>query len=71
MRILVINGVNLNMLGIREKHLYGEENYNSLKTKIKNFAKEKGVKVKLVQSNYEGKIVTAIQKAYNKFDKDY
>lgn len=68
MKILVINGPNLNMLGIREKEVYGNKDYKSLIKLIKNTAKEKSVKVKCFQSNYEGSIVTAIQKAYKKFD---
>lgn len=66
--ILVINGVNLNMVGIREKKLYGEQTYADLKKYIKNSAKECGVKVKLFQSNCEGEICSAIQKAYKKYD---
>ena len=68
MKILVINGPNLNMLGIREKAIYGDRDYKSLISLIKGKAKEKGVKVKCFQSNYEGAIVTAIQKAYKKYD---
>lgn len=68
MKILVINGPNLNMLGIREKEVYGNKDYKSLIKLIKSTAKEKSVKVKCFQSNYEGSIVTAIQKAYKKFD---
>lgn len=68
MKILVINGPNLNMLGIREKALYGDKSYPALIKLIKDNAKEKGVKVKCYQSNYEGAIVTEIQKAYKKFD---
>ena len=68
MKILVINGPNLNMLGIREKNLYGDKSYASLIKLIKSSAKEKKVKVKCFQSNYEGAIVTAIQKALGKFD---
>jgi len=68
MKILVINGVNLNMLGIREKNLYGDKDYKSLVKYVKKGAKERGVKVKCYQSNYEGDIVTIIQKAYNKYD---
>ena len=68
MKILVINGPNLNMLGIREKNIYGDKDYKSLVKLIKENAKSKGVKVKCVQSNHEGKIVTIIQKAYKKFD---
>ena len=68
MKILVINGPNINMLGIREKELYGEKSYSSLLKLIKNYAKEKGVKVDFYQSNCEGEIVTRIQKAFNKYD---
>ena len=68
MKILVINGVNLNMLGIREPSLYGKSTYKDLIKSIKNHAKSKGVKVKCFQSNMEGEICTAIQKAYNKYD---
>ena len=67
-RLLVINGVNLNMLGIRERELYGEKSFSALEKYIRECAKELGVKVALKQSNYEGKIVDFIQKAYGKFD---
>ena len=68
MRILVINGPNLNMLGIREKHLYGDKTYKALVKLIKESAKLRKIKVDCYQSNYEGDIVTEIQKAYNKYD---
>lgn len=68
MRILIINGPNLNMLGIREKRLYGDKTYKALKKLIKDSAKERNISVKCFQSNYEGAIVTKIQKAYQKFD---
>ncbi len=68
MKILVINGCNLNMLGIREKALYGELSYKALVRYIKSGAKDRGVKVALKQSNYEGELVTIIQKAYKKYD---
>ena len=68
MKILVINGVNLNMLGIREKDLYGEQDYKALTKYIKDSAKQLNIKVSLYQSNYEGDIVTKIQKARNKYD---
>ena len=68
MKILVINGPNLNMLGIREKHIYGQNDYASLVKKVKSYSKQKNVKVKCFQSNYEGEIVTVIQKAYRKYD---
>lgn len=68
MKILVINGVNLNMLGIREKSVYGDKSFKDLICFIKREAKAVNIKVKCYQSNYEGKIVTVIQKAYKKFD---
>ena len=68
MKILVINGVNLNMLGIRETGLYGKENYKTLVKSIKGYAKKLGVKVTCYQSNYEGDIVTKIQKALGRYD---
>ncbi|MBO4594257.1 MAG: 3-dehydroquinate dehydratase [Clostridia bacterium] len=68
MKILVINGANLNMLGVREPEIYGKDTYKTLVKFIKDGAKKEGVKVCFFQSNEEGKIVTAIQKAYKKFD---
>ena len=69
MKILVINGVNLNMLGVREPQIYGNKTYKALCTYIKAYAKQKGVKVSFFQSNCEGDLVTAIQKAYQKLRK--
>lgn len=68
MKILVINGPNLNMLGIREPGIYGSENYKTLIKTIKLFAKENKIKVKFYQSNHEGDLVDKIQSAYGKFD---
>lgn len=68
MKILVINGPNINMLGIREPDIYGENTYAQLCTMIEEHAKETNCKIKLFQSNYEGDIVTEIQKAYGTFD---
>ena len=68
MKILVINGPNLNMLGIREPDLYGKKDFAALEKFIEDSAKELDLEVKLFQSNYEGDIVTEIQKAYKKFD---
>ena len=68
MNILVINGPNLNMLGVRDKSIYGETSYSDLVKMIKEYAKEKNVKVKCVQSNYEGKIIEYIHKSIGKFD---
>ena len=68
MKILVINGVNLNMLGIREPNLYGKRDYKALVKEIKAHAKKIGVKVKCVQSNCEGRLVTYIQRALGRYD---
>ena len=68
MKILVINGPNINMLGIREKHIYGSETYEDLMNFCKESAKELGVEVSFFQSNHEGAIVDAIQEAYGKID---
>ena len=68
MKILVINGPNINMLGIREPNIYGRETYTDLVAKIENYAEEKGVEVKVLQTNYEGEMVTFIQSAYENFD---
>ena len=64
MKLLIINGPNLNMLGIREPDHYGRETYKDLCEKIKNYCREKGADVELYQSNHEGDLVDAIQKAY-------
>ena len=68
MKILVINGPNINMLGIREPDIYGKETYINLVEKIEKYAKENWLEVKCFQSNHEGDIVDEIQKAYNNFD---
>lgn len=68
MKILVINGPNINMLGIREPEIYGGNTYVDLCDMINDYAAEKGIEVELYQSNCEGDIVTEIQKAYNNFD---
>ncbi len=68
MKILVINGPNINMLGIREPAIYGSENFNTLNESIKNYSAERGFEVKLFQSNHEGDLVDEIQAAYNSFD---
>ena len=68
MKILVINGPNINMLGIREPAIYGSENFATLCGNIESYAKENGIEVKLFQSNHEGDLVDEIQKAYNHFD---
>ena len=68
MKLLVINGPNLNMVGVREPELYGSQGYKALCSVIKSSAKENGVKIKIKQSNYEGELVTLIQKAKDKYD---
>lgn len=68
MRILVINGPNLNMLGIREPDIYGKNTYADLCALIENYAAEKNVDVRIFQSNHEGSIVDEIQAAFGKFD---
>ena len=67
MKILVMNGPNLNMLGIREPAHYGRETYEDLLALIRRHAEETGVEVSFFQSNHEGTLVDAIQQAY--FDK--
>ena len=68
MKILVINGPNINMLGIREPEIYGSKTYADLVELIKKEADSLGVEVKFFQSNHEGEIVDEIQQAYGKFD---
>ena len=68
MKLLVLNGPNLNMLGIREKHLYGVQTYADLVAFIEEKAKELNVDVEIFQSNHEGALVDKIQAAYGNVD---
>ena len=68
MKILVINGPNLNMLGIREPDHYGKETYADLCGKIQKYCENIGVDVKIYQSNHEGDLVDKIQEAYDNID---
>lgn len=68
MKILVINGPNINMVGIREPAIYGSDNYETLCARIDAAGKTYGVDIERYQSNYEGDIVTKIQQAYGVFD---
>ena len=68
MNLLILNGPNLNMLGIREPHIYGSETYAHLCALIETHAREIGVGVTLLQSNHEGVLIDAIQDAYGKMD---
>ncbi len=67
-KILVLNGPNLNMLGIREPDIYGKQDYQSLIDFVLDVAKGYNIQVEVKQSNYEGELVTLIQKAYGTFD---
>ena len=68
LKIKVINGPNINMLGIREPGIYGSDNFKSLIKSIKNYARDHKIFVKCFQSNYEGDLVTEIQKSLGKYD---
>lgn len=68
MNLLVINGPNLNMLGIREPDIYGDQSFDALQKFIRKSAEELGHSVTLFQSNHEGEIVDIIQSAYGIFD---
>ncbi|MBQ4349368.1 MAG: type II 3-dehydroquinate dehydratase [Clostridia bacterium] len=68
MKILVINGPNLNMLGIREPAHYGRETYGDLVKKIETYCQSKGIECECYQSNHEGCLVDKIQQAYGSFD---
>ena len=68
MKILVINGPNLNMLGIREPEIYGRQTYGDLVELISAEADRIGVEAEFVQSNHEGALVDAIQSAYGRCD---
>ena len=65
MKILVINGPNINFLGIREKGIYGTENYESLVRSLEDKGRAEGHEVEVFQSNYEGGIIDRIQAAYS------
>lgn len=68
MKLLFLNGPNLNMLGIREPDIYGKQTYAALEAYIRDFCGELGVECEVFQSNHEGALVDAIQAAYGKFD---
>ena len=67
-KILVINGPNLNLLGLREPAIYGNRDFNALIEFIKESARSLGLQVECFQSNHEGAIVDKIQQAYGVFD---
>ncbi len=68
MKLLIINGPNINMLGIREPDIYGTEDYNALRELIGRTCRDNNVEYRCYQSNHEGDIVDEIQAAYGKFD---
>ena len=68
MKLLVINGPNINMLGLREPEIYGDKDYASLLLFIENECIKTGTEVECFQSNHEGDIVDKIQEAYGRFD---
>ena len=68
MKLLIINGPNLNMLGIREPGIYGDKSFDALCSFIRKASAEVGAECELYQSNHEGCIVDKIQEAFGKFD---
>ena len=68
MKILVLNGPNINMLGIREPAVYGSQSYSDLLALIEQTAKEEGLEIEHYQSNHEGDLVDKIQWAYGRVD---
>ena len=68
MKILVMNGPNINMLGLREPEVYGTQNYASLCNLIETYAKAHDIEVTIFQSNHEGALVDCIQQAYGIYD---
>ena len=68
MNILVINGPNINMLGIREPGIYGKQTFADLLALLEKTAQEENLHIEQFQSNHEGAIVDTIQAAYGKFD---
>ena len=68
MNILVINGPNLNLLGLREPSIYGKQDYAALEQYIKDVCKVENIAVEIMQSNHEGVIVDAIQNALGNYD---
>lgn len=68
MKFLILNGPNLNLLGIREPEIYGSRNYAALEAFIRGCAEKENIEVTIFQSNHEGVLVEKIQEAYGTFD---
>ncbi|MCD7872425.1 MAG: type II 3-dehydroquinate dehydratase [Clostridiales bacterium] len=67
-KILVLNGPNLNMTGIRKKDVYGAETLEQINNELEIYAREKGARLSFFQSNHEGEIIDVIHKSRNEFD---
>lgn len=68
MKFLILNGPNLNLLGLREPEIYGDRNYAALTKFVEDCCAENGIKCEVFQSNHEGVLVDKIQAAYGVFD---
>ena len=68
MKLLILNGPNLNLLGLREPDIYGRQNYAALVQFCESVCREEDISCKVFQSNHEGELVTRIQQAYGVFD---
>lgn len=68
MKILVLNGPNINLLGVREPEIYGKDNYSALLARLQAHANLRGISVRAVQTNHEGVLVDEIQNAYRNYD---
>lgn len=68
MKVLILNGPNINFIGIREKNLYGSTSYDELLNDIEKWAKELNLSVEVFQSNHEGALIDKIQESYKKVD---
>lgn len=66
--VLVINGANLNFLGIRERGIYGKDTLDEINRKLNNYGSEKKIRLEFFQSNHEGEIIDKIQSVYNEVD---
>ena len=68
MKLLVLNGPNLNLLGVREPDIYGRQDYQTLTALIRETCEELAIEVEIFQSNHEGELVDQIQQAYGRMD---
>ena len=67
-KVLIINGLNLNLLGMREKDVYGSKSFTDVYGDLQNYAKEKNIELSYLQSNVEGEIIDKIQESMGKTD---